>query len=59
MENGDKVRILSTESTFLEQYVGTVGVIASHVRNVFEVEVSGGNLDNIIWAFSEIQLEKI
>jgi hypothetical protein len=60
MKINDRVRILGTDNDFLEQYIGTIGVVEScdDLRQVAQVQCSGGDCDRT-WAFEEKNLEVV
>ena len=58
MKIGDRVRILGTSSDFLEQYIGSVGVVEYCGEINIHVRCVGGTLDNT-WAFTEENLEVV
>lgn len=58
--NNDRVRILGANNDFLEQYIGSIGVVESYndSREVAQVRCVGGRLDGV-WAFTMENLEVV
>jgi len=57
MKVNDTVLILSTDSDFLENYIGTHGTVTRISGNVY-VQCIGGLCDGL-WAFDEKDLEVV
>lgn len=60
MKPNDRVRIIGTSNDFLEQYIGSVGVVVTtwDGGEKFSVKVSGGTLDDT-WQFTKEHLEVV